>query len=232
MKKFCSLLFIVLLFSAVAPSFAQNRPIVRNANADMRRAPVEEEGFKKENLFTGGNVTLSFGSGYTVLGASPMLGYKLNDYFDAGVVLNYVFTGARDYPISTTGGYVYADKVRQHVFGPGVFVRAYPVSFLFAQAQFEQNFTSERYTFGSSRPTRINYNAPSLLLGAGYAGGRVKGGSSFYYMSLMFDVLKEFGSPYTDLDRNGNVVVRPIIRAGFNIGLFQGQFRRNRTYDY
>src|SRR5690606_8463857 len=109
---------------------------VRNANEDP--LPVEK-GFKPHNLFTGGGITASFYTGGSILGASPVLGYKLNDYVDAGVVLNYVFQGSKDV-------YDYNDKLRQHVYGPGVFMRAYPVSFLFAQAQLEHNFTSINYT--------------------------------------------------------------------------------------
>ncbi|MCH5689117.1 hypothetical protein LWM68_35615 [Niabella sp. W65] len=48
-----------------------------------------------------------------MLGASPVLGYKVNDYLDGGVVLNYVYTGSRDV-------YDYNDKLRQHVYGPGI----------------------------------------------------------------------------------------------------------------
>ena len=39
----------------------------------------EDKGFKKENLFTGGSVTLSFFNGSTIIGANPIFGYKLAD---------------------------------------------------------------------------------------------------------------------------------------------------------
>ena len=218
---------MVFFLTAPSISFSQDDyPRIRNANEDEDRPPLEEKGFKKQNLFVGGNVTASFGSGYTVLGGSPMIGYKLNNYFDAGFAINYVYTGARGYPLQTSQGIVYADKVRQHVFGPGVFLRAYPVPFLFAQAQFEQNFTHDKYVMGT-QAQNVNASAPSLLLGAGYASGRIKGGTTFYYLSLLFDVLKDPNSPYIDYDSRGIARIQPIIRAGFNIGLFQ---RRQRRY--
>src|SRR5690242_3931311 len=43
-----------------------------------------DKGFKKENLFAGGSVTVSFFNGQTVLGADPMFGYKLANWVDAG----------------------------------------------------------------------------------------------------------------------------------------------------
>src|SRR5437016_3055999 len=88
-----------------------------------------DKGFKKENLFTGG----------TILGASPMFGYKLANWVDAGIAFNYTYQGRRDY-------IYFNDKLRQHVFGPGVFARLYPVRFLFVQGQFEHNFTNLTYT--------------------------------------------------------------------------------------
>lgn len=230
MKKiYCiACIIVVLLITASYNTFAQNDSIkVRNANEDDENM-MTENGFKKQNLFVGGGVTASFYSGGTVLGLSPMLGYKLNDYIDAGVTLNYIYSGSRDV-------YDYNDKYRQHVFGPGVFTRIYPIPFLFAQAQLEHNFTNVNYTSaGEVRPSsKFNANATSLLLGGGYSTGRAKGSTTFFYVSILADVLKNRNSPYVDIDydpRTGNERIRiaPVIRAGVNVGLFQ---KRYGVYD-
>lgn len=188
----------------------------------------EEKGFKKENLFTGGSITLSFFNGQTVLGANPIFGYKLADWVDAGIAFNFLYSGSRDY-------YEFNDKIRQTVVGPGLFTRLYPVSFLFAQAQFEHNFTKLKYIPAPGSPNAIdvigNTDASSLLLGAGFAQGREPGSNSFYYISLLFDVLKNINSPYVNVTYNPNnpseqrVNMTPIIRAGMNIALFQGRYR-------
>ncbi|MBZ4188487.1 hypothetical protein [Niabella beijingensis] len=211
----------LLLLSVVVVHAQDDSVRVRNGNNDQ---PYKEGGFRKENLFTGGGVTVSFFSGGSVLGASPVLGYKFNDYFDGGIVLNYNYSGSRDI-------YEYNDKLRQHVFGPGVFVRGYPISFLFLQAQFEQNFTNVRYTSKNGGTSSYNANAPSLLLGGGYSTGRIKGGTTFFYISVLADVLKNRNSPYVDISRNQQtgeerVTILPIIRAGVNVGLFQGRYGR------
>lgn len=222
------LLVVIVALGLTHTAYAQDDyPPMRN-NTDTLVESISTTGFKKENIFAGGNFTASFGSGYTVLGVSPMLGYKLNNYFDAGIVVNYVYTGMSDYPVIVNSGYEYA-KVRQHTFGPGAFVRAYPVPFLFAQAQLEENFTNERYTINSQQ-YKYNYNATSLLLGAGYASGRTKTSNTFYYMAILFDVLKNEKSPYVDVDYDTNtgskkVTIQPIIRAGFNISLFPGRYK-------
>jgi hypothetical protein len=214
-------LMLVLNITALA----QDEEVkVRNANEDPD--PVEVKGFKKENLFTGGGVTASFYSGGSLLGASPVLGYKLNDYFDAGVVVNYVYTGSRDV-------YNYNDKLRQHVYGPGVFARAYPIPFLFAQAQLEHNFTNVNYTASGSARISEKYSASatSLLLGGGLSTGRAKGGTTFFYLTILADVLKNRNSPYVDLSVDPNtgaerVRIVPVLRAGVNVGLFQKRYNR------
>ena len=188
---------------------------------------IVEKGFKKENLFTGGSITLSFFNGQTVLGANPVFGYKLADWADAGLALNFLYNGSRDY-------YEFDDKIRQTVIGPGVFARLYPARFLFIQGQFEHNFTTLKYI---PRPGSVSYiadknkvDASSFLVGAGFAQGREPGSTSFYYISLLFDVLKNIHSPYVNVNfdpnnpSNQRVTMAPIIRAGVNIGLFQGRY--------
>jgi hypothetical protein len=186
----------------------------------------EEErnkGFKKENLFTGGSVTASFFSGGTVLGANPVFGYKLTNWSDAGVALNYNYSGQRDWQQLN-------DKVRQHIYGAGLFARVYPVKFIFLQGQVEHNFIKLRYTPASSSPVETyNREANSFLVGAGLAQGRQRGSTSFFYISLLVDVIGNINSPYVDpvYDTNTGQLLRvdkvPIIRAGINVGLFQGR---------
>lgn len=227
-KNYCiACLFSILLLMMASSAFAQdNGPKVRNANEDGEER-IDEKGFKKHNLFTGGTATLAFYSGGSVLGANPMLGYKLNDYFDAGVVLNFAYTGQRDYMVVN-------DKLKQFVYGPGVFLRAYPVPFLFAQAQVEHNFTTQSYRALGGNVTSSTKDASSLLLGAGFASGRVKGGTTFFYMSLLFDVLKNRNSPYVNVKHYGTSSERvdlvPVIRAGVIIGLFQGRYGRYQEF--
>ncbi len=177
----------------------------------------EEEkkgGFKKENLFTGGTVNLQFGNRVTSLGLSPYFGYSINKYIDVAAAINFNYTSFRDY-------YIPDDKLRQTIYGPGAFVRLFPVKFLFAHAQYEFNFLKQTYLPGSNNPgpkEKYTLDAHSFLIGPGYAGGRGEDNKSFYYISVLWDVGKNQNSPYKD---NLNRAV-PIIRAGYNIALFQG----------
>ncbi|HEY2722032.1 MAG TPA: hypothetical protein VGI82_09905 [Chitinophagaceae bacterium] len=207
MKRIILLSILIISF---ASAFAQNDK------------DESKKGFKKENLFTGGSITASFYTGGTILGISPMFGYKLANWVDAGVAFNYTYTGTRDY-------IVFDDKLRQNVFGPGVFARIYPVRFLFLQGQFEHNFTHVKYTDDFGDVTKSTADANSLLLGGGIAEGRRPGSNTFYYLSVLGDVLKNPNSPYVNnvYDGSGQLIrtdLIPIIRAGVNIGLFQGKY--------
>lgn len=193
----------------------------------VRAQDDEEGGFKKENLFTGGSITLSFFNGQTLLGANPMFGYKLADWADAGLAFNFLYSGARDY-------LQFDDRIRQTVLGPGVFTRLYPAKFLFVQGQFERNYSTLKYIpapGGNYLADKNKVNANSLLLGGGIAQGREKGSTTFYYISILFDVIKDINSPYVNVTYNPDnpsqqrIDMTPVIRAGVNIGLFQGRNR-------
>jgi hypothetical protein len=204
MKKAIILLLLPLCFHAKAQDNNQNKE-------------VKEKGFQKDKLFTGGSVNLGLSSYATSLGIAPQFGYSLTNWLDAGVVFNLNYTSQRDYSN-------YGDKLRQTVYGPGAFVRLFPINFLFASAQYEYNMIHTKYFPADGSPTSTSkLNANSLLLGLGYAGGRYRGNNSYYFLSVSWDVLGDVNSPYIDgLHRSF-----PVIRAGYNFGLFQGRSRRS-----
>lgn len=166
-------------------------------------------GFLQENLFVGGSLALGFGSYNFNAGVSPEIGYSLNQWLDAGVVLNFNYNSER-------ADLYYNNNTRTRTFnyGGGVFGRAYVLPFLFLTAQPEFNWVSanlKQMDYGDTY--HYSANAGSLLLGAGY-GQRVVGQSSFY-IALMFDVLGNVNSPYND--QYGHPL--PVIRGGFNFYL-------------
>lgn len=207
MNKKLALLLLVAINTSLAV-FAQDDEVI-----DERKGK-----FKKENIFTGGSVNVQFGNQVTALGASPHFGYSVNRFIDVAVSVGYNYISQRD-------NIQFGDKLRQTVVGPGAFVRLFPVNFLFAQAQYEYNFLKLKYIppSNSGQPTEtFNEQVGSLLVGAGYAGGRSPGSNTYYYFSIMWDVAKNENSPYKDEMNRAT----PVIRAGFNIGLFQGRFAR------
>jgi hypothetical protein len=208
---------IVIVFALISSFYAVQAQ-------DKERDSDEKKGrFKKENLFTGGGAIVSVGSYTTLLGASPVLGYSITKWLDAGVVFNFNYASAR-YVYSN--GLVSDVKSRQTVLGPGIFARVYPLKFLFVNVQAEQNYTTDK-TIAPNTPTiKDKYAATSLLLGVGYAGGRQGIGDLYYYVSINADFSGNINSPYVGISESGKAVITPIFKAGLHIPLFQG--RRNR----
>lgn len=182
-------------------------------NRDEEHEPGSKA-LSKENFFTGGSISLSFFNGAFLAGGNPVFGYSLTKWADLGIVANYTYASYRDYQ-------VFDDKLRQTVYGGGVFTRLFPVKFLFAQAQVEHNWIKWKYTSvpgsGYNNETQ-NFSANSFLVGGGYTTGRDPNNKSVYgYLAILFDVGSDANSPY----KNGDRTI-PIIRAGFNVPLFQG----------
>jgi hypothetical protein len=207
-------ILILLVSGLMVNGYAQTEP----NNGDEKE--VKKHKFKKEKLFIGGDLTASFYSGGTVLGVSPYFGYSINKFIDVAANLNFNYTSERDY-------YDYGDKVRQVIAGPGAFIRVYPVHFLFAQAQYEHNFIRQRYIPGQNNvyaPSIIHFDANSVLVGGGYTMGRRDGSNTFYYFSVLWDITRVAESPY--VDGQGRSV--PIIKAGMNFALFQGNNHKRK----
>jgi len=113
MKK--TSLMMLLCMAASISLFAQKK--------DKEDKEKEERTFK-ENLFTGGSVSLAFYSNTFLIGGNPVFGYSLTNWADAGIVVNYTYTSYRDVS-------VFDDRLRQMVYGGGGFIKLYPVRFLF-----------------------------------------------------------------------------------------------------
>ena len=168
----------------------------------------------EKNLFTGGSLSLAFYNNTFMMGGSPVLGYSLTNWLDAGVVVNYTYTSYRDYNGRLN------DKLRQTMIGGGAFARVYPVRFLFAQAQLEQNSIRQKYIPVGGVIEKVSVSASSTLIGGGYTSGRQgRRGNPFFYLAVLFDVSGDVNSPYTD--SYGRAI--PNVRGGLQIPLFQGR---------
>lgn len=201
MRKCFLLLVSVIIYGT---SFSQEE--------EMSSHPL----INKENLFTGGTGNFSFGDQITAVGLSPFFGYSFNKYIDVAASFGVDYIAQRDYNFL-------GDKLRQTIYTPGIFTRVFPAKFLFGQAQLEYNIIKYNYipALGSNlNSEKVVYQAKSILLGAGISNGKdFPVQKSYYYFSILWDVGKDVHSPYKD---NLNRAI-PIIRAGYNIALFQGK---------
>ncbi len=199
MKKIFVVCFVCMVY---VQAFAQGpAPTYTDAS--------QTKGFKKENIFLGGSLSLGFASNTFSVGATPEIGYSIAQWLDAGLAFNINYASQRADPY-------YNGNVRQRSFnyGGGVFTRIYPVRFLFVQVQPEENWIKYNFNdYNSGQVYSATTQSSSLLAGIGYT-QRIVGQSSFYTV-LMVDLLRDPDSPYRDY----NNIAYPIIRAGFNFYL-------------
>jgi len=178
---------LALMFAfALSQSFAQDEEKYNDGSG----------GFKKENLFFGGNFGLSFGN-YTQIIVSPQVGYHFNKYFAAGAGINVQYVSQKYYDYNGNDLY----KINQGVYGFNLFGRVYPIKQAFIQVQPEFNYVTSKLKFEDGNiPTQKYTNvAPSLLMGVGVGLGGA-------YISVMYDVIQNKYSPYSN---------KPFINIGF-----------------
>lgn len=201
--------FVILLIAST---------VSLNSKAQDNEEEERKKGFNKENLFTGGSISLAFYNNTFLVGGSPVFGYSITNWADLGIVVNYNYSSYRDY------NFVYNDKLKQYVYGGGGFIKLYPVRFLFVQAQYEYNFIKQKFIPNIGTTQEYNAEAGSFLVGGGYTTGRFgRGGAPHFYLAVLFDISNNANSPYTD----GYGRTIPIIRGGIQIPLFQGGGRGN-----
>jgi len=204
-----------IVLSGVAIMFVSALLAQRQAPPTYSGGPDEDEtgGFKKENIFIGGSLSLGYSGNTFTIGGTPEIGYSLAKWLDAGVAVNLNYYSERADP---TGFYNSDLRTRQFNYGAGVFARIYPVNFLFVQFQPEQNWVHYNQTyFGGGSPTSVSgtVNAFSFIAGIGYSRRIVGQASSFIMVGL--DLANNLYSPYRDY----NGAQLPIIRAGFDFYL-------------
>ena len=190
MKKW--ILLLTVLYAGTA--FAQDEDPVAT-----KPKPVEKKGFKKENIFLGGNLGVQFGS-YTFVNVSPQVGYHFNKHFEAGAGVNLQYVSQKVYDQYGNDFY----KESYYVFGGNLFARVFPVRPVFLQIQPEYNWINARLKYyNSSYPVqKYTAHAPSLLVGIGasFDGGLI---------SIMYDVLQNPASPYSS---------KPFLSIGIGYG--------------
>jgi hypothetical protein len=155
----------------------------------IRREPPKSS--IREKIYFGGSVGLQFGTS-TFIAVSPLVGYKINPKFSAGVGLSYQY-------------YHYKDKtynLETNVYGGRVFGRYMITQNLFGYGEYEY-LNLEAFDFYPHR--RVNVG--SLLGGGGYI--QQMGPRAAIVAMVLYNFTPSYYTPYQN----------PIIRIGMNFGL-------------
>jgi hypothetical protein len=180
-------LFYLLLFIS-ALGFAQVQD-----DSLLKELEQEEPEAYQSKLYYGGYLSLSLGN-YTVVGATPLIGYKVSQKFSVGTQLSYEYVKDKRYNANyETSNY-----------GLSVFSRYRIVPQLYAHVEFSEMNYKFYYTNGSNAREWV----PFLWLGGGYSQPISR--NTWFNVQVLFDVLNNENSPYTEWE--------PYFSVGFGVG--------------
>jgi hypothetical protein len=210
MKRILLLLLICTGFTASAQEVYTSSGKPSNAKKRVQK----EKGFDPSKLIFGGGLQLGFGN-ITSISVSPIVGYRLTDNLAVGIGLGYQYLKIKDYfPIEDAStGQVYLFDYKSSIISTSVWSRYLITPSIFANVEYEHNFMSfQDYRYsptgsGAIEGYKVKYQAPCLLLGAGWR-QEISDNASMFIM-VMYDVIQDKYSPYKD---------RIMPRVGFNIG--------------
>uniref|UniRef100_UPI003216A089 hypothetical protein n=1 Tax=uncultured Draconibacterium sp. TaxID=1573823 RepID=UPI003216A089 len=153
----------------------------------------EESKFDKSKLYYGGYLNLSIGS-YTVIGATPLVGYKLTREFSVGGQLSYEYVKDKRY----------STDYETSNYGVSIFSRYRVVPQFYVHAEFsEMNYKLYSYTGGRERVW-----VPFLWLGGGYSQPVTE--NTWLNAQVLFDVINDENSPFPRWE--------PYYSIGFGVG--------------
>jgi putative salt-induced outer membrane protein YdiY len=185
MKQISVLLFMLLFtvssIAQVADSTAVEEPVEKKSN------------FDRNKLYYGGYVNASFGN-YTVIGAAPLVGYKVTPKFSVGGQVTYEYVKDKRY----------STDYETSNYGLSVFSRFRVVPQLYLHAEFsEMNYKLYRSDGGSKREW-----VPFLWLGGGYSQPVTR--NTWLTAQVLFDVINNENSPYKNWE--------PYFSVGIGVG--------------
>jgi hypothetical protein len=168
--------------AAITPAPVSTPPPVAAPTQAIESAP-------NDRIYYGGTVTLSLGS-TTRIGFFPMVGYKLTPKISGGVEVGYEYV---DYGSESS-----------HNYGGSAFSRYRIGRSLYAHGEYQ----AVNYEIFTGPNTSRREWVPFLLLGGGAV--RQISPRTSAYVEVLFDVLQDDKSPYSDWE--------PVVSVGVAVG--------------
>lgn len=185
-------LFALALFISVSVSAQESDTTKVEQQPVENKMPRPE--LDKSRIYYGGYVTLNFSSNYSVIGAQPLLAYKLTPKLSIGTQLSYEYVNDKRYKIDQSGSN----------YGFSVFSRYRVMPRLYAHTEFSLMSYKWFYSDGSDDRKM----APMFFVGGGYSQPISK--NVYLNAQVLFDVLNHENSPYNDWD--------PYFSIGIGVG--------------
>lgn len=225
MKYWHIILFVLVISSSNL--LAQEQRINYNKPVRVGEKAVEK-GFSVDKMIYGGGLFGGAGYGYVAAGFTPMVGYRINDYFSAGISLGYQYYNYKDrivlmHPVS--GQFLYYN-LQYHIITPGLWGRVVLFKNFFIHSEFEYHVTNyKNYEFDRGqmrvRKFRDNITVPCLLVGGGLR--QPMSDRASFVLYALYDVLQNIPSNQVSNGSGQMYSKSPYanrldIRIGVNVG--------------
>ena len=166
----------------------------QSAQQPATQKPAKQaQKINKNKIYYGGYANLSFGK-YTVIGAEPMIGYKLTPKLSVGGKFSYEYIKDKRYN----------EEYSTSNYGFSVFSRLRVTQGLYAHAEYSTMNYQLYYEDGSNKRKWV----PFLLVGGGISQPVTK--NTWFNAEVLFDVLQNKNSPYKPWE--------PFFSVGFGVG--------------
>lgn len=152
----------------------------------------QSSGDSENKWYTGGGIQLGFSNVSTVIGVSPLIGYNITDELSAGAGLNITYFKSGSFSSTLLGGRLFS----RYLITPNIFARTE-----FHMTSVESNFAGREEEEASSEREWV----PAWFVGGGYR--QSIGNRTFLNVSIMWDVIEDENSPYTNPFISGGVTI-------------------------
>lgn len=181
--------FLAILLVLALVGTAQDQDTIQVEDTSEKRVRK----FEKSKLYYGGYLNMSFGR-YTVIGAAPLLGYKVTPKLSVGTKFSYEYINdkrfTQDYSTSN--------------YGVSIFSRLRVTSKIYAHAEFASMNYDLYYENGESNREWI----PFFFVGGGYSRKIAK--NTWLNAQILWDVIQDEDSPYNTYE--------PFYSIGLGVG--------------
>ncbi|WP_297095214.1 hypothetical protein [uncultured Draconibacterium sp.] len=172
--KISFLLVVLLIFSASLFAQVQDTTVVDQQEETTLPKPKLD----KSRIYYGGYVSMNFSKNYSVIGAQPLVAYKLTPKLSAGTQVSYEYVS-----------YGNDEDRNGSNYGASIFSRYRVTPRLYAHTEFE--LMSYKFYFPEDRKL-----VPMFYVGGGYSQPISR--NTWLNAQVLFDVLNHENSPYKD----------------------------------
>jgi hypothetical protein len=185
------LLLAVLLLMCVTGAMAQQ---VYNSSGKDNYKVKKKGGYDASKLVLGGGINFGISGGYTVLGVSPIVGYRVAKPLVAGIGVGYLYQRQ----IGFVDGFNKVHYDKMNIIYPNLWARCSVYKNFYISGTYEYDIISwkgdvQDFT-GNFVQKKLNLTNQCLLAGVGMT--QPIGGRASFYVELVYDVLQGKFSPY------------------------------------